>query len=534
MQVDLVVRAKTLKTMDARIGDTDRMAILFGRVVAVGEDVDGLRARETVDLGAATVLPGFNDAHCHPVAVGQALAELDLSACRDLDHVYELVADRARSVPPGEWIVGSRYDQTKLGGHPTRDALDRVAPGHPVWLKHTSVHMCVASSALLASVGLLDGSVQVPEGGRVDLTSGLVEEQAQRVIRDQALPLSEEQVAEALDRATSLAVSQGVASWSDAGVGAGWIGHSTREIGGYMLARETGRLPIRTTLMVSADAVHAVKRHNRDHGAHGLDLGIRTGLGDEWLRIGSLKVFTDGSLLGRTAAMTEDYESEPGNRGYLQESEESLRSRIIDAHLAGWQLAVHAIGDRGVEVALEAFEAAQQILPRAETRHRIEHAGVVSDTQLARMVAQRLIPVPQGEFIGAIGDGMVAALGWGRVGMLYRQRSFLEAGLELPGSSDRPVVPGAPLSGIRDLVVRRTGSGEALAPQERLTVEQAVRAWTVGSAYAEGTEADKGTLAPGMLADFVALEQNPFEVPEEDVADVAVLGTWIGGQRHFG
>lgn len=534
MQVDLVVRAQTIRTLDARVGTTDRMAILAGRVVAVGEDVDGLRYRETVDLGAATVLPGFNDAHCHPVALGVVLAELDLSACRDLHHLYDLVAERARSLPDGEWVIGSRYDQTKLSGHPTREALDRAAPGRMVWLKHTSVHMCVANTALLESVGLLNGSAQVPEGGRVDLTSGLIEEQAQRLIRDQALPLSEEQVAEALGRSTSLALSQGVTSWSDAGVGAGWIGHSAREVGAYMLARETGRLPIRTTLMVSADAVHPVKRHDRDHGADGLDLGMRTGLGDEWLRIGALKVFTDGSLLGRTAAMTEDYEPEPGNRGYLQESEESLRGRIIDAHLAGWQLAVHAIGDWGVEVALDAFEAAQQLLPRPEARHRIEHAGVVTDTQLARMAAQRLIPVPQGEFIGAIGDGMVTALGRGRVNLLYRQRTFLDAGLVLPGSSDRPVVPGAPLSGIKDLVTRRTGSGEVLAPQECLTIEQAVRAWTVGSAFAEGTEADKGTLAPGMLADFVALEQDPFNVASEDVAQVRVLGTWIGGHRRFG
>lgn len=182
-----------------------------------------------------------------------------------------------------------------------------------------------------------------------------------------------------------------------------------------MHARATGRLPIRTTLMVSADAVHPVQRHDRDHGNSGLDLGIRTGLGDEWLRIGALKIFTDGSLLGRTAAMTEDYEPEPGNRGYLQENEESLYRRIVDAHLSGWQIAVHAIGDLGVEVPLDAFEVAQQALPRPEARHRIEHAGVVTESQLARMVALRLIPVPQGEFVGAIGDGMLATLGRWRV-----------------------------------------------------------------------------------------------------------------------
>lgn len=535
MDVDLVVEDARIHTLDAGRPPATSMAVLHGRVVALDGDVDGVRPRRRVRLGGATVLPGFNDAHCHPVLLGTTLAELDLSerTCHDVEDVYRLVAEHARVVPPGGWIIGAGYDQNKLGGHPTRAGLDAAAPGHLVWLKHTSAHMCVVNSRVLETAGVLAGTAVVPSGGVVRAESGLLEEQAQRLVRDLVLPLSEAQVAEALGRASALALSQGVTSWTDAGVGGGWIGHSSREIGGYLLARDTGRLGVRTTLMVATDCLHPVHRNADDTGDSGLDLGIRTGLGDDRLRIGAVKVFTDGSLIGRTAAMCCDYAGDPGNAGYLQDDEKQLHQRIIDAHLAGWQVAAHAIGDRAVDVVLDAVTEAQALLPRRNARHRIEHAGVVSAAQLARLVELSMIPVPQGEFISALGDNMADALGPARVPRLYRQRSFLDAGLVLPGSSDRPVVPGAPLTGIRDLVLRATASGRVLAAAERLDVSDAVRAWTVGSAYAEHAEQRKGTLRPGMLADFVVLAEDPYTVEPEHIAHIDVLATYVGGEcRH--
>jgi predicted amidohydrolase YtcJ len=504
-------------------------------VLALDEDVDGLRPRRTVGLSGATVVPGFNDAHCHPVHLGVTLAELDLSeaSCRSLDEVYALVAERARLTPPGGWITGARYDQNKLGGHPQRAALDLAAPGHLVWLKHTSGHMCVVNSRVLEATGLLAGAVAIPEGGVVDVDSGRVEEQAQPLVRDLVLPLSEEAVAEALGRASSLALSQGVTSWTDAGVGGGWIGHSAREIGGYIVARDSGRLGVRTNLMVTEECLHRVDRSPDDAGDLGLDLGIRTGFGDDRLRVGPVKFFTDGSLIGRTAALRAAYADDPANVGYLLADAGELTDRIVEAHLAGWQVAAHAIGDRAVDVVLDAVAKAQGLMPRADARHRIEHAGIVSPDQLERIVELDVIPVPQGEFIGAVGDGMAEAIGESRIATLYRQRSFIDAGLTVPGSSDRPVVPGAPLIGIRDLVLRRTASGHVLASDERLEAAQALAAWTIGSAYAENAENSKGTLAPGMLADFVALAEDPLELNAEHLPDVEVVATFVGGECRY-
>lgn len=535
MEIDLLVEGGLIRTVDESHPTATRMAVLNGSVVALDEETDGLRPRRRLRLGGATVVPGFNDAHCHPVFLGSSLAELDLShtSCPTLDDIYQRVAEQARATPPGGWIVGSLYDQNKLGAHPTRAALDDVAPEHFVWLKHTSAHMCVVNSRVLQAAGLINGAATVPQGGVVHLESGRIEEQAQRLVRDLVLPMSDEQVAAALARASSLALTEGVTSWTAAGLGGGWIGNSAREISAYQFAQATGRLPIRTTVMVAADCLHDVRRHRDDTGDIGLDLGIRTGLGDDRLRIGAVKVFTDGSLVGRTAAMCSEYYGEEGNRGYLQDAEETLKSRIVGAHLAGWQVASHAIGDRAVDLVLDAIAEAHAAHPRPLARHRIEHAGVVSDAQVREMARLGVIAVPQGEFLSALGDGMVAAVGSDRVASLYRQRSFLDVGVIVPGSSDRPVVPGAPLTGIRDLVLRQTASGVVLAPEERLDAAEALRAWTFGSAHAEHTEGHKGTLAAGMLADFVVLDGDPCVAAPETISDIEVEATYIGGQAAF-
>jgi predicted amidohydrolase YtcJ len=535
IDVDLVVENALIRTLDEQKPRASRMAVVHGRVVALDEDVDGLRPRHTIDLDGATVLPGFNDAHCHPVLLGLTLNELDLSdgQCRNLDDLYRAVTERVPGVPVGGWIIGAGYDQSKLGSHPTRAMLDTIAPDHFVWLRHRSGHMCVVNSRVLQAAGVHDGETSVLVGGVVDPETGLLEEQAQLLVRNLVLPLSEEQVADALQRASRLALSQGVTSWTDAGVGGGWIGHSAREIGGYLLARRTGRLSVRTTLMVASECLHLVDRHADDSGELGLDAGIRTGLGDDRLRIGAAKFFTDGSLIGRTAAMHDPYEGEPSNVGYFQDDVSTLHERMVEAHLAGWQVAVHAIGDRAVDLVLDAIEDAQRRLARPDARHRIEHAGLVSAQQAARFADLKIVPVPQGEFVSVIGDGMAESVGERRAQNLYRQRSFLRLGLCIPGSSDRPVVPGAPLTGIRDLVIRRTASGRVLGPGEQLEVMQALRAWTVGSAYAEHAEDQKGTLIPGMLADFVVLADDPCAVSPDQISEIGVLSTFIGGECAY-
>ncbi|MFC6345495.1 amidohydrolase family protein, partial [Nocardioides hankookensis] len=193
-------------------------------------------------------------------------------------------------------------------------------------------------------------------------------------------------------------------------------------------------LPVRVELMVAADALHELSAHETDGLVLGLDLGIRTGLGDDRLRIGPTKIFSDGSLIGHTCAMTDDFADTPGERGFLQDSADALRTRILEAHRSGWRVAAHAIGDAAMHLALDAVEVAQRRWPRPDVRHRIEHFGVSRPDQVAKAAELGVVPVPQGRFVGEIGDGMLRALGPDRAGWAYRYRSLLDAGITPPGS----------------------------------------------------------------------------------------------------
>lgn len=222
------------------------------------------------------------------------------------------------------------------------------------------------------------------------------------------------------------------------------------------------------------------------------------------------------------------------NRGLLQFPANELRRRIIGAHRAGWQVATHAIGDAALDVVMDIFEEAQQLYPRQDVRHRIEHVNVAGDEQIRRMASLNLIPVPQGRFINELGDGAARALGPERVALAYRVKAFLDAGIEVPASTDAPVVSADPILNIHDLVNRRTASGADFVPPERISVAQAMRAYTVGSAYAAHEDHYKGSLSHGMLADFVALSEDIYQVAPDRISDVRTIATVVGGQLAAG
>ncbi len=536
----LLVNANVL-TMDPARPRAGSVAIAGGRVLALDPDAGpgGLRAREVVDLGGATVLPGFHDAHNHMAWFGLTLSEADLrpEATPTLDDLYAAVTRQAESTADGDWVIGAGYDQNKLGAHPHRDGLDRAAPGRRVWLRHTSGHMCAVSSAVLADLGMADRAADVP-GGKVvtdaaGRPTGLLQETAQELVADLVRPYPVATLADAIEQASTQYLSEGITSVTEAGIGGGWIGHTPVELAAYQAARDRGGLPVRVELMVVSDVLHPLAADPGDHLELGLDLGIRTGFGDDWLRIGAMKIFTDGSLIGRTAAMHDGYAGTPDDRGYLQADAGQLAGTIIAAHRSGWQVAAHAIGDRAIDLALDAYAEAQRRYPRAGTRHRIEHFAVVRPDQVARAAELGVVPVPQGHFATELGDGFLAAIGPERHGWLYRQRSLLEAGLTLPGSSDRPVVAGAPLLGIHDMVNRRTATGAPFNPVEAITPEQALRAYTSGSAYASHAEHTRGTIAPGYLADLTVLAEDPTAVSPHRIADISVLATLVDGASRF-
>jgi len=546
---DLALVNANVLTMDPGRPRAAAVTITGGRIEAVATSPAEVstaqaHAAQVVDLRGATVAPGFNDAHNHMTGFGMSLAEVDLRSppIGSLDELYEAIARRAQTTTAGDWVIGSGYDQNKLGAHPHRDALDRAAPGRRVWLRHTSGHMCVVNSLVLADLGLDAVAADVP-GGRVatDLggrPSGLLEEQAQALAGTLVYPYPLAQLTEAIGRAGTEYLAEGITSCTEAGIGGGWVSHSPVELAAFTAARKAGRLRVRVELMVASEVLHQLGAHPDDGLDLGLDLGIRSGFGDDWLRLGAMKIFTDGSLVGRTAAVNDQYAghedyADGAGCGYLQADAAQLQATIIAAHRSGWQVAAHAIGDRAVDVVLDAYAQALDAYPRPDPRHRIEHFGLTQARQVTRAAELGLIAVPQGRFASELGDGMLAAVGPGRHDWLYRQRSLLEAGMVLPGSSDRPVVAGAPLLGIADMVGRRTATGRPFNPGEAITVPQALYAYTAGSAYASRQEHVKGSIIPGQLADLVVLSEDPTAVSSDRIAGLVVLATLVDGRCRY-
>ncbi|MFX1820518.1 amidohydrolase [Pseudarthrobacter sp. CC4] len=532
-----LVKARIFTMADAP-STAHAMGVLHGRIIGFDDDVLDLPARRTLDCGGAVVVPGFGDSHNHMAWFGQSLAELDLSGCRTLEELYDAVSRFARGLPEGAWVVGSGYDDTVLGGHPHRSGLDRSAPGRAVWLKHRSGHMCAVNSEVLGRTGVLDGSAIVPEGGTVVEDSGgptgLLEEQAQKLVTALVVPYPVTDLADAIGAASGVYASEGLTHVVEAGIGSGWIGRSPVELAAYVEARRRGLLKTRVQMMAVSDALHPLQSNAADGISFGLDLGITSGFGDDHLRLGAMKIFIDGSLIGRTAAVTEPFCDHDHGNGSFQLSPGELARRIIDAHCSGWNVAAHAIGDLAVDVALDAFEAAHRKLARPDARHRIEHAGMVRPDQLPRFAALGVTPVPQPHFLYEVGDTMVDAVGEERTPWLYRHKSFLDSGVRVPGSSDRPVAAGAPLLGMQSMVTRASSGGATLSPQERVDAETALRAYTVDTAWMAGEEDRRGTLEPGKFADLVFLSAHPADVPPHEIGQIGVLATLLDGACVFG
>lgn len=282
--------------------------------------------------------------------------------------------------------------------------------------------------------------------------------------------------------------------------------------------------------MVAADRLHPVTAHEDDGIPRAIDLGLRTGLGDDWLSVGALKVYTDGGMMARTAALSSPYQG-LDTAGQLQEDPELLTRTIVDGHLAGWQLAVHAIGDRAADVAIGALEEAQRLRPRPGARHRIEHAGLIRPDQLPRLAALGATAVVQPNFLRYFGDDYASIMGEERAPWLYRGRGFLEHGIRLVGSSDRPVTDGSPLRAIQFMVERASLSGQLIGPDEGVTVDEALRAYTVDGAWACRWEDSVGSLTPGRRADVVVLGDDPTSVDSSRIGDIEVVATLVDGRE---
>ena len=539
---DLILSGGNIITINEQLPRAEAVAVKHGRILAVGSctDIEHLRGSHTdvLDLRGRTVVPGFNDAHNHMTGFGMQLQMVSLKypTVQTTADIIKALKERAATQEMETWVKGAGYDNNKLpdGRHPSRWDLDEASREHFVYIRHTSGHMCVVNSKALELIGIGNDTPD-PEGGHIVRNekgepTGLLQEKAQELVNEQFYPHSLDSIVDALQAANRVYLSEGITSQAEAGVGF----LSDLELQAYWEAVQRGQLNIRSYLMISAEKMIEIDAGVHGQSFFGLSQGIRTGWGNEMLRIGPMKMFFDGSLIGKTAAMNEGYVTEPDNIGFYATPEETIRDWIMRGHHSGWQLAIHAIGDRAISYILDCYEEANRQFPRSDHRHRIEHCGVVNPRIMDRIEKLGVIPIPQQHFIGELGDGFKASIGPERTRWCYPMRSFLDRGVPIPGSSDRFVVKGAPLLGIHDAVNQKTDSGQDYVPEEKITAEEAIRLYTLHSAYASFEEHLKGSIEVGKLSDLAVLGADPTTINPMEIADIPVHGTIIGGKLLYG
>lgn len=546
--VDVLLVNGIISTGDPNRPTASRVGVRDGRVIGLDEQLDGLldglRAQRVIDLGGAYAYPGFIDPHFHLSAYGQKLMRLDVSSSRvgSLDELYAAVAAHAQSLPSQAWVLADGLDDSKSGGPPAREGLDVAAGGRPVWIGHTSHHAGFVNTAAIHRMGFADirelPDVAAGVVGRDDdgIPTGYLSEAAIELAHRAFRPEPVEDFAAAIAAGARGALSMGLTSVTEPGLSGVITGNGPDDVAAFLSVREQDGLGLRVTLMpeYAALAQDALTPGTDGPAAWGQAQGLG-GVGDEWLAVGGVKLFSDGAISGRTAAVTVPYADPPdGGLGILFTEPDVLAEQILTAHRAGWTIATHAIGDRAIEVVLDAYEQARRVHPQQRLRHRIEHAGLATDRQLARMLALNVVPVLQARFMAELGDVYVRVLGEERGRLLYRQRSLLDAGIVLAGSSDCPVVVGNPLKGMQTMVTRRLPGGEVHSPHERITPHDALTAFTAGGACVGGHEQERGRLAPGYLADVTVLADDVTAVEPDAIGDIAVVGTIVGGNLRYG
>lgn len=521
-------------TLDTGNPRAEAMLVKDGRIVALGtrgvvESQAPVNARR-IDLIGGNVIPGFNDCHCHVLGFGLTLDMPDLGPenVQNFADIKRIVAREAERTPQNQWVRCRGYDHNSLAEerHPTRSDLDEVAPNHPVVLWHTSGHTLVCNTAALSLAGIT-AETETPLGSEIERdvhgepTGVLKEAPAMNLLTNAIPPTTVNQGAQAIIRAMDVMASQGISSATDADT-------RENEFPMYLAALNSGRLAGRVTLMPRIEMV-APPGSDEVRTPEEMSLGESP----DWLRIGATKVFVDGALTTKTAAMIEPFEGVDGDTGLLMWEQEALLDMICRAHKAGWQIGAHAIGDRGIKAVLDCYQAANDQEPRPDVRHRIEHCMVIDGVQALRLQQLNVVPVLQPGFIGRMGDAYIRVLGMQRAAQVMPVERFDWLGIPVAFSSDRPVIPGAPLKSIRSAVQRKTPKGVVLGREHAVNALLGIRHYTMGSAYASHTENVLGNLVPGKFADFTLLARNPMDIATEDFASVRVEMTVVGGVESF-
>ncbi|MFT8705358.1 amidohydrolase [Bifidobacterium aquikefiricola] len=541
--IDTVFENAHVQTMDPKHPYATTIGVHHGNIVAIDDELEGVSAREHIDLQGKYVCPGFNDVHLHFSLLGANLNQVDLrkQTTTTLEQLYAKVETACVQAPEGQWVLGWGFDQFSLGAFPDIARLDQISHGHPVLILHLSNHAAVINSEAFKRAGyehpedIEDTDLVIREHGRI---TGLVKDSFCFMVTGVANRVSEETLLHQLKLAADCTLALGITSFSDAGTGTNphWegIGMTPSDIGLFQTAYDRGLIQQRGTLMPYYSALHDLGQLTGDiEQGFGLDLGMRTGFEGGLLDIGPAKVILDGAFNSLSAYLSEPYLGHPDNYGVLSWDPEEFTHHVAQLHRQGWRVAVHAIGDRAINLALDAFEHAQRLYPRKDVRHRLEHCGIADDTTVNRIIADGIIANPQGSFIKNNGDAYVELLGEERARRAYRMGAFVSRGAIIPGSTDAPCAPVDPMVSIEGMVTRTTAQGFVLGESEKLSVDQALSAYTYGSAYASHKEHVLGSISVGKLADFVVLNHDPHDVPADELHTIEVLQTIIGGVTRF-
>jgi predicted amidohydrolase YtcJ len=494
------------------------------QIVAIGDDATILRQKQPgtklFDLHGAFVMPGINDAHVHLGNAGRIKLAVDLTGSTSLAEMLRRVSAAAAAAPAGEWLLGGGWDHTLWDTKtlPTRQDLDTVSGGHPAFFVRVDGHIAVANSAALA-LSAVTNQTPSPAGGQLDhdgegnLTGIVREDSGQELIQKHIPAPSHELRRRAIVLAVKDAAAHGVTSVQD---NSDWDDFLV-----YQELEREGQLPVRISEWLSFnDPVEVLVAHRAAQPAD-----------DRMLHTGMLKGFMDGSLGSRTAALLSPYADDPGNRGLPRYEQARLDAMTKERAAAGFQIGFHAIGDRAVEMALNAFAAADASVER---RDRIEHSQVVDPRDIPRYKAMGIIASMQPSHLLTDMKWAPARLGQQRSRYAYGWKAFLEAGVPLAFGTDYPVEPITPFRGIYAGVTRRDEAGtDSYFPQDRLTIDEVLLAYTQGSAYAEFAEGFKGKLVPGYVADFVVLDRDLTKVPAGGILKTQVLRTVVDGRTVY-
>ncbi|MCJ7492817.1 MAG: amidohydrolase [Deltaproteobacteria bacterium] len=531
--METIFKNANILTMEKSAPQAEAIAVQFGRIAKLGQaaEIEKLATPGTrvIDLQGQTVLPGFIDTHNHFCLYALLTDQADCrpaAGCVRGEDVVEALRAKAAKTPPGKWIMGWGYAPYLLDDKKdlTRVDLDRASKKHPICLVHVSVHGAVVNSRALKELGFTKKTPNPPGGiiarDEQGEPNGILSEsafmgplffQSPSIYSKMMSEYDRQGRIEMMSRCAARFQSLGIVGAHDPFVDA-------LTLRTYQEAAEADRFPFRLYAYILNQWADPL-----------LAAGIKRGFGSEWVRIGAIKIFLDGGMSSRTAAVSKPYAYPPGaGKGILNYDQKGINREIEKFDQAGYQISVHAQGDRALEMLLKAF--GRVIEKGNPLRHHIVHAGNLMPSQIDRVKELNLYICSQANFFSLLGDGFIEAYGPERSQELYRFKTLLQRGIKLGFSSDCPVAEPNPLIGVRDSICRKTPSGKKFGPAECLKAEEAVALYTREAAYFSFEEKERGTLKEGKVADLVVLDKNPLEVPPEAISDCRVKMTVVGGR----